>query len=241
MLGLKLIHVNKRGPRCAGSLHWNDNALRWRHNERDCVSNHQPHYCLLKRLFGRRSKKTSKLRVTGLCEGNSPETGEFPAQRASNAENVSIWWRHHGFWMKLSALFEYATRALQQEHVHRFYIYCLRKVLGIYNISLTIPSCTLSIRETLQTCFGNTKKRLVLQLRILIHTYMAVTLLYTCHKWMTWLNLDMRETVLEDLLDIEISVTSNSLFGLYLVITHTHDNHFSFEVIKSYSHTAFLV
>ena len=46
-------------------------------------------------LFRRRSKKTSKLRVTGLCEGNSPVTGEFPAQRASNAENVSIWWRHH--------------------------------------------------------------------------------------------------------------------------------------------------
>ena len=42
----------------------------------------------------RRSKKTSKLRVTGLCEGNSPVTGEFPAQMASNAENVSIWWRH---------------------------------------------------------------------------------------------------------------------------------------------------
>ena len=42
------------------------------------------------------SKKTSKLRVTGLCEGNSPETGEFPAQRASNAENVPIWWRHQG-------------------------------------------------------------------------------------------------------------------------------------------------
>ena len=41
------------------------------------------------------TKKTSKLRVTGLCEGNSPVTGEFPAQMASNAENVSIWWRHH--------------------------------------------------------------------------------------------------------------------------------------------------
>ena len=37
-----------------------------------------------------RSKKTSKLRVTGLCEGNSPVTDEFPAQRASNAENVSF-------------------------------------------------------------------------------------------------------------------------------------------------------
>ena len=52
--------------------------------------------CLFNRVFRRRSKKTSKLRVTGLCEGNSPVTGEFPAQRASNAENVSIWWRHHG-------------------------------------------------------------------------------------------------------------------------------------------------
>ena len=40
-------------------------------------------------------KKTSKLRVIGLCVGNSPGTGEFPAQMASNAENVSIWWRHH--------------------------------------------------------------------------------------------------------------------------------------------------
>ena len=43
------------------------------------------------------SEKTSKLRVTGLCEGNSPVTGEFPTQRASNAENVSIWWRHDDF------------------------------------------------------------------------------------------------------------------------------------------------
>ena len=70
-------------------------TLRWRRNERDSVSNHQPHDCLLNRLFRRRSKKTSKLRVTGLCAGNSPGTGEFPAQMASNAENVSIWWRHH--------------------------------------------------------------------------------------------------------------------------------------------------
>ena len=36
-----------------------------------------------------------KLRVTGLCAGNSPGTGEFPAQMASNAENVTISWRHH--------------------------------------------------------------------------------------------------------------------------------------------------
>ena len=44
---------------------------------------------------GADQKKTSKLRVSGLCERNSSVTGEFPAQRASNVENVSIWWRHH--------------------------------------------------------------------------------------------------------------------------------------------------
>ena len=76
------------------SLQWC--ALPWRHNGRDSVSNHQPHDCLLNRLFRRRSKKTSKLRVAGLCAGTSPGTGEFPAQMASYAENVSICWRHHG-------------------------------------------------------------------------------------------------------------------------------------------------
>ena len=69
--------------------------LQWRHNEHDGISNHQPQDCLLQRLFRRRSKKTSKLGVTGLCAGNSPVTDEFPAQRPSNAENASIWWRHH--------------------------------------------------------------------------------------------------------------------------------------------------
>ena len=70
--------------------------LQWHHNGHDDISNHQPHNCLLNRLFRCRSKKTSKLRVTGHCAGNSPVSGEFPAQRASNAENVSIWRRHHG-------------------------------------------------------------------------------------------------------------------------------------------------
>ena len=70
-------------------------SLQWRQNGCDGVSDHQPHDCLLNRSFRYRSKKTSKLRVTGLCEGNSPVTCEFPTQRASNAGNVSIWWRHH--------------------------------------------------------------------------------------------------------------------------------------------------
>ena len=56
-------------------------SLQWRHNERDGISNHQRIHCLLNCWFRRRSKKTSKLRVTGLCAGNSP---------------VTMWWRHHG-------------------------------------------------------------------------------------------------------------------------------------------------
>ena len=74
---------------------WAFGSLQWHHNGCDGVSNHQPHGCLLNRLFGRRSKKTSKPRVTCLCAVNSPGTGEFPAQMPSNAENVSIWSHHH--------------------------------------------------------------------------------------------------------------------------------------------------
>ena len=67
----------------------------WCHNGRDGVSHRQPHDYILNRLFRHRSKKKSKLRVTGLCVGNSQVTGGFPAQMASNAENDSVWWHHH--------------------------------------------------------------------------------------------------------------------------------------------------
>ena len=55
-------------------------TLQWRHNDHDGVSNHQPNGCLLNRLFRRRWKKTSKLRVTGLCVGNSPGPVNSPHQ-----------------------------------------------------------------------------------------------------------------------------------------------------------------
>ena len=77
------------------SGHHNIPSLQWRHNEHDGVLNHRRFHCLLNCWLRRRSKKTSKLRLTGLCAGNSAVTSEFPAQKASDAENVSIWWRHH--------------------------------------------------------------------------------------------------------------------------------------------------
>ena len=54
----------------------------WRHNERDGVSNRRRLHCLLNRLLRRRSKKTSKLLVTGPCEGNPPVTGGLPHEGA---------------------------------------------------------------------------------------------------------------------------------------------------------------
>ena len=68
--------------------------LQWRHNERDVVTNHRHLVCLLNRSFSGRSKKTSKLVI-----------GEFPAQRASNAENISIWWRYHSLSFFLTAFY----------------------------------------------------------------------------------------------------------------------------------------
>ena len=70
-------------------------SLQWRHNECDGISNHRRLDCSPNRLFRRGSKKTSKLLYTGLCEGKLPVTSGSPSQRTSNAENASIWWRHH--------------------------------------------------------------------------------------------------------------------------------------------------
>ena len=70
-------------------------TLQWRHNERNDVSNHMRFHCLLSFWFRHWSKKTSKFRVTGLCAGKSLVTGEFPAQKVSNAVNASIRWRRH--------------------------------------------------------------------------------------------------------------------------------------------------
>ena len=70
-------------------------SLQWRHNGHVSVSNHQPHDCLLSRLFRPRSKENIKApRHWPLC-GEFTGTGEFPTQIASYTENVSIWWHHH--------------------------------------------------------------------------------------------------------------------------------------------------
>ena len=75
--------------------HHGDISLQWRNDGRDGVSRHRRLDCLFNRLFRCWSKKTSKVRVTGLCEVNPPVTGGFPSRQDSDAEKVFIWWRHH--------------------------------------------------------------------------------------------------------------------------------------------------
>ena len=44
---------------------------------------------------GTDQRKHQRSALLAFCAGNSPVIGEFPAQKVSDAENVSIWWRHH--------------------------------------------------------------------------------------------------------------------------------------------------
>ena len=76
-----MVITRKSKPLDGGNRTRTVSTLQWRHNGRSGVSNHPPYQCVLNRLFRHRSKQTSKLCVTGLCV-------EFPAQMASNAENV---------------------------------------------------------------------------------------------------------------------------------------------------------
>ena len=132
-------HISIRDVRSSYIIPFYYNPLRWRHNDRDSVSNHQPHDCLLNRLFRRRSKETWKLRVTGLCVGNSPGTGEFPAQRATNAENVSIWWRHH-LWRFVDKHEVTEPRLVNCRYLHIVYIYPVSKMFCILSINCSVFS-----------------------------------------------------------------------------------------------------
>ena len=63
----------------------------------------------------------------GFVGGNSPVTGEFPTQRTRNAENISIWWRHHvRRWDSISGgknwyYWELSSNSLQLYWVEKFH------------------------------------------------------------------------------------------------------------------------
>ena len=91
----------------------------WRHDERDDVWNHWRLHCFQLLLQAQIKENIKKLRITGLCAGNSQVTGEFPAQNASNVENGSIWWRHHAFLKLDSSRCSTFYRRTREYHEYR--------------------------------------------------------------------------------------------------------------------------
>ena len=89
-------------------------AWQWRHNGCDSVSNHQHHDCFLYRLFRRKSKKTSKLRVAGLCVGNS----RWPAR--TNGQ-----WRGKCFHLMTSLWLWNCSTLLRIFHVRGINTWCV--------------------------------------------------------------------------------------------------------------------
>ena len=70
-------------------------SLQWRQNERHRVSNHQHLDHLLRRLFRRTSKKTSKIYATGLCEWNPLVMSGFPNKGPVTRKMFPF--DHHGY------------------------------------------------------------------------------------------------------------------------------------------------
>ena len=88
--------------------------MQWRHHEwwlfhygddmKNIVASRITANYLFNRLFRIISKKTSKPALLVRCEWNPPVTGGFPSQRVSNAESVSMLWRHYELWFFVSGL-----------------------------------------------------------------------------------------------------------------------------------------
>ena len=72
-------------------------TLQWLHNGRDSVSNTSLTIVYSTVYSHTDQRKHQSSASLAFVQGNSPGTGEFPAQMASNMKNVSIWWRHHEY------------------------------------------------------------------------------------------------------------------------------------------------
>ena len=131
-------------------------SVQWRHNGRDSVSNHQPHHCLLNPLFRRRSKKTSKLRVTGLCAGNSPGTvnspHKWPVTRKMLGGNCFLLqmntWQFNSIistennWQNIKKISWIISRRLVQRRIIH---------MPLYDLEIIRHSRTIDWRDTLST------------------------------------------------------------------------------------------
>ena len=99
-----LNHLNTKGSNKSYSILSpcrRDPSLQWRHNRRDGVSNHQPNYCLLNCLFGRRWKKHRSSALLAFVRGiyrwpaNSPHKGLVTRKMFPFDDVIMIIFRMH--------------------------------------------------------------------------------------------------------------------------------------------------
>ena len=122
-------------------------TLQWHNNGHNGVSNHQQLDSLSNYLLWPTSKKHQGSVLLALWEGNSPVTGEFPTQRASNAEKASIWWRHH----KMGHI-ETSVRLLNKLQILGFFIGMERNIMLNYNIYPHVVWVILAVLRFLYSC-----------------------------------------------------------------------------------------
>ena len=93
LTGNGIVVILPRPSFCSSGPAWcmiDGSTIQWGHNQHDGISNHRRLHCSLNCWFRCTSKKTSKLCVTGHCEGSSSVTGEFPAQKANSADSFHL-------------------------------------------------------------------------------------------------------------------------------------------------------
>ena len=113
-----------------------------RHSGPDSVSNHQPHYCLLKRLFGRRSKKTSKLRVTfvrGIHRRPANSPHKWPVTRKMFPFDYVIMFHWHSQICR-------ADFYLLVSHYHHCHDYCGSYGVVVHNNSVSTAKTFLQLK-----------------------------------------------------------------------------------------------
>ena len=120
-------------------------ALLWRHNGHNSVSNHQPYDCLLRRLFRRRSKQTSKLRVTGLCAGNSPGPVNFPHKWPVTRKMFPFDDVIMGYYV----LQKVGSRSQLRGELKKPHAKCIRKGLLLSSVSMTVETDRIHERRKL--------------------------------------------------------------------------------------------
>ena len=126
-----LINANTGSSSHTGSYRILPFALQWHHKGHDSISSYQPRDCLFIRLY--RWKKT----LWGIA-----------AQMASNAENVSIWSRHHDNTrhqshaiVQLCQWSNYEASTIIDPMVHKGLIMKRKKKHTIASICYRTPKC----------------------------------------------------------------------------------------------------